>query len=87
MIPDRVSIDKDSPHFWPTYYLLGVRIDRRERLGDVHEFCVSEGWAMVRSRGIDGKPYDDGSGKFAMERIEGEIEPYLKKPLPGIVDQ
>lgn len=33
MIPDRVSIDASSPHYWPTYYLLGVKIDGRERLG------------------------------------------------------
>lgn len=82
-IPDHVSIDTASPHFWPTYYLLGVRIDGRERLGDVHEFCVSEGWAMVRAKGPDGRPYDDGTGHFAMEKIVGKIEPYLKKPLPG----
>jgi hypothetical protein len=82
-IPDHVSIDAKSPHFWDCYYLLGVKIDGRERLGDVHEFCVSEGWAMVRARGLDGKPYDDGTGHFAMEKITGRIEPYLKKPLPG----
>ena len=82
-IPDHVSIDASSPHHWPLYYVLGVRIDGRERLGDVHEFCVSEGWAMVRAKGIDGRPYDDGTGHFALERIEGKIEPYLKKPLPG----
>lgn len=82
-IPDHASIDSASPHFWPLYYVLGVRIDDRERLGDVHEFCVSEGWAMVRAKGIDGRPYDDGTGHFALERIEGKIEPYLKKSLPG----
>lgn len=82
-IPDHVSIDRASPHFWDCYYLLGVKIDGRERLGDVHEFCVSEGWAMVRAKGLDGRPYDDGTGHFAMQKVEGKIEPYLKKPLPG----
>lgn len=39
--------------------------------------------ARARAKGIDGRPYDDGTGHFALERIEGKIEPYLKKPLPG----
>lgn len=82
-IPDRVSMDRASAHFWPFYYLLGVRIDGRERLGDVHEFCVSEQWAMVRSKGPDGRPYADLKGRYIVQKVHGLIEPYLKKPIPG----
>lgn len=79
-IPDRVSVNKASPHFWPHYKKLGVRIDGRDRPGDVHEFCVSEGWALVRKRDAQGQ-YVHENGLYLDEKIEGRIEPYLKTPL------
>lgn len=83
MIPDRVSLDPTSPHYWPHYRKLGVNIDGKKRPGDVHEFCVSEGWAMVRARNEEGKFRIDPSGSgFMLERITGQIEPFLREPLP-----
>lgn len=46
-IPDHVSIDEASPHYWPDYTKLRVWLDDVERKGDCVEFCVSEGWIKV----------------------------------------
>lgn len=83
-IPDRLSINPSSPHFWPQYKSLGVRIDGEERKGDVHEFCVSEGWAMVRARNEKGqyRINPDKRSEYLLERINGVIGPYFKR-LPG----
>lgn len=48
IIPNHVCIDEGHPHFWKHFRHLGVKIDGKERLGDVHEFNVAKGWAMVR---------------------------------------
>jgi len=83
VIPDRVSIDPKSPHFWPDYRKLGVRINGEVRRGDVHEFCVSEGWAKVRQRTKWG--YVVNGDTYALEKIEGRIEPYFafeRDPAP-----
>lgn len=79
-IPDRVNIDPGE-HYWPLYKLLGVKIDGEDRPGDVHEFCVSEGWAVVHKRGPNGKFAIDpeNSQRFALERIQGKIEPYYRR--------
>lgn len=82
MIPDRVSLDPTSEHFWPEYRKLGVRINGEQRPGDVHEFCVSEGWAMVRSKTPEGRYRHDGR-TILLDRIEGHIEPFIRKPLKG----
>lgn len=79
-IPDRVSINPKSPHFWKQYKKVGVRIDGKARLGDVHEFCVSEGWAMVRAKGPDGRWMME-DGEIVLEKVEGRIEPYLRAPI------
>lgn len=79
VIPDRVSVESRSPYFWPEFSTLGVKIGGRERLGDVVEFCVSEGWAKVRAKGANGRPFDDGTGHWATEKVIDMIEPYIKK--------
>lgn len=78
-IPDHVSIERHNPHFWPGYRRLGVKIDDVIRRGDVVEFCVSEGWAMVQVKNAMGVRVPDPAtnGKtFLLERVEGKIEPY-----------
>lgn len=85
MIPDRVSIDPESPHFWPHYRKLGVTFNGRPRSGDVHEFCVSEGWAMVRIRTRLG--YETENGKFKLQRIEGMVMPYWTGGMVPDVDR
>ena len=42
-IPNHVSIDDDNPHFWRHFRHLGVKINSKERFGDVHEFNVAKG--------------------------------------------
>lgn len=83
-IPNHVSIDDDNPHFWRHFRHLGVKIDGKERFGDVHEFNVAEGWAMVRVKNDIGqfKIDPNNTRRFLLERIEGVIEPRLKSPLP-----
>lgn len=77
MIPDRVSIERESLFFFPLYTALGVRIDGVES-NSVVEFCVSEGWVrtcfwtalrqMKRER-----------GRIITQLREGvEVEPYWK---------
>lgn len=84
-IPNHVCIDEESPHYWQHYRLLGVKIDGLERKGDVHEFNVAEGWARVRRKNGIGQFMIDpeNTRRFLTERIEGVIEPYLKRPLPA----
>lgn len=84
IIPNHVCIDEGHPHFWKHFRHLGVKIDGKERLGDVHEFNVAEGWATVRVKNDIGQFKIDPANtrRFLLERITGKIEPYLKKPLP-----
>ena len=81
-IPDRVCINPSSPWFWPQYKSLGVKIDGEERKADVHEFCVSEGWAMIRARNEKGQFKIDpaNASEYLLERMTGKIEPYFKRP-------
>lgn len=90
MIPDRVSIEKGNPHYWPGYKHLGVKIDGEIRRADVVEFCVSEGWAMVHVKDKYGRKQADPDrpGFLLNTRVEGMIEPYWidkdqKKAEPG----
>jgi hypothetical protein len=46
-IPDRVSLETDSPYFFPQWQRLGVRINGGDSVSVV-EFCVSEGSDISR---------------------------------------
>ncbi len=83
-IPNHVSIDENHSHYWRHYKHLGVRIDGEDRPGDVHEFNVAEGWAMVRQRNDIGQFKIDpqNTRRFLLMRVQGQIEPYLKRPIP-----
>jgi hypothetical protein len=81
LIPDHVSIEKGNPNFWPGYKKLGVKIDGEIRRGDVVEFCVSEGWAMVQVKDRFGRrSVNPETGTYFLERVEGLIEPYWITP-------
>lgn len=83
-IPDRVSIERTSKYFFPNYKGLGVRIDGVNRPGDVHEFCVSKGWADVRARNEKGQFRIDGeTNGYVLERVHGLVEPFWKFPPKG----
>ena len=85
-IPDRVSLNPDSPWFWPGYTRLGLMLDGAEQRGDVHEFCVSEGWIVRRCRNRMGQ-FMIENGEFKLEQLFGEVSPYVKsRPEPRATD-
>ena len=72
-IPDRLSIDPDSPYFDQELLLKGVRVKfRGEEKTNVEEFCISEGWIKVQA----GKTVDR-KGKPLLLTLKGEVEAWL----------
>jgi len=74
-IPDRVSLEEDSPFYFPNWRNLGVRYNGGE-LATVVEFCVSEGW--LRKQIFHGGRPKAERGKFVTVTIRGTIEPYWR---------
>jgi len=73
-IPDRLSIDPESP-FYDASALdrgVGIRFNGKER-NDVCEYSVSEGWVLVGA----GKTLDR-NGKPLMVKLKGVVEPYFR---------
>lgn len=80
-VPDRLSVDTDSPFFDPIYKRIGVRLNGIERLGDVQEYCMSEGWIDVRRR--NGRKFMTGpGGEYLLTRLHGDVLAYLKDGRP-----
>lgn len=78
-IPDRVSIEVDSPFYWGRVRKLGVRVDGVKRNRDVVEFCVSDGWVRVQAKDKFGRKLVDPNdpGRYLLAKIEGVVvEPY-----------
>jgi len=73
-LPDRLSIDPDSPHFVAAVFEhdVGIRLNGKERK-DVQEYCISEGWVTVPA----GKTLDR-KGNPLMIRIKGKVESFFK---------
>ncbi len=79
--PDRLSVDRDSPFFDECYKRVGVRLNGIERLGDVQEYCVSEGWIDVRR--WNGKRFMTGpGGEYLLTRLHGTVLAYFKDGRP-----
>lgn len=77
-IPDRVSIEPSSSHYFPKHKMLGVRF-RGEEIHNCVEFCVSGNWVR-RSVGNNAK------GRIKLERgspvallFRGTVEPFWRK--------
>ena len=73
-IPDRLSIDRESP-FYDAAALdrgVGIRFNGKER-NDVCEYSVSEGWVLVGA----GKTLDR-HGKPLMIKLKGVVEAYFR---------
>jgi hypothetical protein len=73
-IPDRLSVDPDSPYYDEELLKrgVGIRFNGAEKT-NVEEYCVSEGWVKVaagKAKGRDGKPL--------MITLKGKVEPYLQ---------
>lgn len=75
-IPDRVSLESDSPYYFPHWQKLGVRHDGGE-MASVVEFCVSEGWCRTQIF-HGGRPKAE-RGKFVTIKRHGSIEPYWRR--------
>jgi hypothetical protein len=74
-IPDRVSLEDDSPYYFPKWRQLGVRHNGGE-CNSVVEFCVSEGW--IRTQIFHGGRPKAERGKFVTVTRRGTIEPYWR---------
>jgi hypothetical protein len=73
-LPDRLSVDPNSPHYSESLVArgVGIRFNGAERT-NVEEYCVSEGWIRVSA----GKSRDRHSRPL-MVNLKGKVEPYLK---------
>jgi hypothetical protein len=73
-LPDRLSVDKDSPHHVAAVlaHEIGVRYNNQERF-DVEEYCISEGWIKVQvGRTVDRK------GKPMTIKLKGKVEAFYR---------
>ena len=73
-LPDRLSVDPDSPFYDATLLErgIGIRFNGAEKT-NVDEYCVSEGWVRVSA----GKA-KDRTGRPMTIKLKGQVEPYLR---------
>ena len=73
-LPDRLSIDPDSPHHAAAVFEhdIGIRFNDKERF-DVEEYCISEGWVRVPA----GKTLDR-KGQPLMIQLKGRVEAFYR---------
>ena len=73
-LPDRLSINPNSPHFRGDLLERGVGIKfKGAEKTNVEEYCVSEGWIRVAV----GKTVDRKGNPLTI-KLTGKVEPYLK---------
>jgi len=73
-MPDRLSVDPDSPFYDGDLLARGVGIRfRGEEKTNVEEYCVSEGWVRLS---VGAKV--DRRGKALTIKLTGPVEPYLR---------
>ncbi len=73
-MPDRLSVDPDSPYYNADLLTRGVGIKfRGEEKTNVEEYCVSEGWVRLA---LGSKV--DRKGKALTIKLTGPVEPYLR---------
>ena len=73
-LPDRLSVNPDSPHYNEALLArgVGIKFNGTEKT-NVDEYCVSEGWIRV----VAGKAVDRKGNPLTM-KLTGKVEPYLK---------
>jgi hypothetical protein len=77
-MPDRLSIDSDSPFFNAEVLQRGVGIRFKGNVRrDVEEYCISEGWIRVQA----GKTMDR-RGKPLTLKLSGPVEAWMETPAP-----
>ena len=73
-LPDRLSVDPDSPFYDADLLTRGVGIRfKGEEKTNVEEYCVSEGWVRLS---VGAKV--DRRGKALTIKLSGPVEPYLR---------
>lgn len=73
-LPDRLSINPNSPHFNGDLLERGVGIKfKGVEKTNVEEYCVSEGWIRVSVGNTR-----DRKGNPLTIKLTGPVEPYLK---------
>ena len=77
IMPDRLSIDSDSPFFNADVLQRGVGIRFKGNVRrDVEEYCISEGWIRVQA----GKTMDR-RGKPLTLKLSGPVEAWMETPV------
>ena len=73
-LPDRLSINPDSPHYNEDLLArgVGIRFNGVEKT-NVEEYCVSEGWVRVQAGAAK-----DRFGNPMTLKLKGKVEPYIK---------
>lgn len=73
-LPDRLSINPDSPFYDETLMErgVGIRFNGAEKT-NVEEYCITEGWILVQA----GKALDRKGRPLTM-KLKGKVEPYLR---------
>jgi Protein of unknown function (DUF3297) len=70
-LPDRLSIDPKSPHFYRDVlgFQIGIRFNGVEKT-TVEEYCISEGWVRMP---VGGKSKDRFGNPMTM-KLSGKVE-------------
>ncbi len=73
-LPDRLSVNPNSPYFNQDVLLrgIGIRFNGEEKT-NVEEYCLSEGWIKVAA----GKAVDRKGNPLTLT-LTGEVEAYFK---------
>ena len=73
-LPDRLSVDPDSPHYVAAIFEhdIGILLNDKER-HDVQEYSISEGWVKVPA----GKTVDR-KGRPLLIKLKGRVEPFYR---------
>jgi len=73
-LPDRLSVDPDSPHYVAAIFEhdIGILLNDKER-HDVQEYSISEGWVKVPA----GKTLDR-SGRPLLIKLKGKVEAFYR---------
>lgn len=73
-MPDRLSLNPQSPHYNGALLDRGVGIKfNGEEKTNVVEYCISEGWIKVAA----GKAVDRKGNPLTLT-LKGQVEPYLE---------
>jgi hypothetical protein len=72
--PDRLSVNRTSPHFDASKLERGIGIRFKDRVRtDVEEYCISEGWIRVQA----GKTMDR-KGQPLTLKLSGPVEAWFE---------